>query len=198
MRSTTVDAATVTAVAALRAKLTPADPRDGVTAIHITRRPRTVRSYPLKRDAEAALRDLRERGLNVDKAIRIMRVYSGWGRPFVITRPGDFGETLLMAEDGSWVAGRLFAERPGDRGAMWDPYDSARAGGTTPPTFTHVTTTAVVAGQGERYRTKSNGSCGRFVRGDASVARCVCGWKTYAGTRAEAQAAARAHRAEAA
>jgi hypothetical protein len=191
MSATTTD--TASAVAALRVKLTR-DPRDGITAINLTRKTRTVGMWPLKRDAETALRTLQARGLNVGKDVRILRAYTGLGRPYAITRIGEFSEVLIMAEDGSWVAGRLFAERPGDRGAVWDPYDSARAGETIPPTFTHITSTALMAGRTERYKTKSNGSCGRWVVSDESVGRCTCGWKTYAGSRAEAQAAARAHR----
>lgn len=62
------------------------------------------------------------------------------------------------------------------------------------PVVEHKTRTVPDAYQSERYVTKSNGSCGRFVRGDTSTALCSCGWKWHAGTRTEARAAARAHR----
>lgn len=48
---------------------------------------------------------------------------------------------------------------------------------------------------GERYKTKSNGSCGRYVPITAAKAECVCGWNVYAHDRPEAQARARTHRA---
>jgi hypothetical protein len=62
------------------------------------------------------------------------------------------------------------------------------------PVVEHKTRTVLDAHQSERYVTKSNGSCGRFVRSDTSVALCSCGWKRHAGTREEARSAARAHR----
>jgi hypothetical protein len=60
----------------------------------------------------------------------------------------------------------------------------------------HKTRTVLDAHQAEHYKTKSNGSCGRWVRGDTSVALCTCGWKQHAGTREEARASARWHRRE--
>lgn len=48
---------------------------------------------------------------------------------------------------------------------------------------------------GERYKTKSNGSCGRYVAITAAKAECVCGWSVPASDRAEAQGRARVHRA---
>lgn len=65
------------------------------------------------------------------------------------------------------------------------------------PVVEHKTRTVLDAYQQERYVTKSNGSCGRFVRGDTSTALCSCGWKWNAGTREEARAAARGHRRQA-
>ncbi|MGX6604798.1 hypothetical protein ACWKSP_22120 [Micromonosporaceae bacterium Da 78-11] len=62
----------------------------------------------------------------------------------------------------------------------------------------HKTRTVLNAFRGERYVTKSNGSCGRWVDNDDSVALCSCGWKWHAGSRAEARGAARVHRQEAA
>lgn len=186
---------TADAVAALRAKLTPPDPRDGITAIALHHRTRHVATWPTKQKAEATLRQLRARGLNVDKDIRGQRACCTPGiRPWVVTRLGDFGETLLMTEDGSWSAGQLLPERPGDHGAIWLPYESAERGELIPATFTHVTSTAYMAGRTEQYKTKSNGSCGRWVLSQESVARCTCGWKRLTGCRDEARAAARYHR----
>jgi hypothetical protein len=62
------------------------------------------------------------------------------------------------------------------------------------PIVEHKTRTVLDAHREERYVTKSNGSRGRYVRSDTSVALCTCGWKWHAGTREEARAAARAHR----
>jgi hypothetical protein len=189
--------ATDSAVAALRAKFTRTDPRDDITAIALLHRTRKVATWATKQEAEEALRALQARGLNVDKGIRVLRGCCTIPlRCWVITRLGEFGETLLMAKDGSWVAGRLFPERPGDHGAIWLPYESAEQGETIPATFTHVTRTVHDTFRIERYRTKSNGSRGRYVRGDDSVALCTCGWTAHEDTRPEAQAAARAHRAE--
>ena len=195
-RSTTTETAAV--IAALRAKLTPPDPRDGITAIFLPRNTRNVGTWPTKQEAEKALRALRVRGLNVDKNIRIQRVCPSLpAHSWVIIRLGEFGETLLMAKDGAWSAGRLFPQRPSDLGAIWLPYESAEQGATTPATFTHVTRTVPHAGaRTERYKTKSNGSCGRWVWSDDSVAMSTCGWESYQATRAEAQAAARVHRAK--
>ncbi|MFI2663376.1 hypothetical protein [Micromonospora carbonacea] len=199
MASSTFDAATAATITALRAKLTPADPRDGITAIALLHRTRHVAHWTTKREAESALRTLRMRGLNVDKDIRVMPGCCTLPlRCRVITKLGEFGETLLMAKDGSWVAGQLLPERPDDHGAIWLPYESAEQGETIPPTFTHITTTVLCAGRTERYKTKSNGSCGRYVRSEDSMARCTCEWECFGSTRAEAQAAARVHRAEAA
>lgn len=187
---------TAAALAALRAKLTGPDPRDGVTVIDVKRRTRDVEMWPLRRDADAALRKLRASGLNVDKGVRVQRARTAFGRPFVITRLGDLGETLLMAADGSWVPGFLYPKRPGDNGAVWQPYEGAEL---IPAPFTHVVRTVRwSAARTERYRTKSNGSCGRWVWSDESVAVCTCGWKSYTATRPEAQADARVHRAKAA
>jgi hypothetical protein len=183
-------------LADLRAKLAQPDPRDGVSRIVISwRAPLGFKTWSSRRDADAALRDLRKRGFNVDKGIRIQRVET-WvrPRPYVVTRLGDFGETMLMTESGAWVPGMLLAEQPGDGGSIWMPYDGAAL---EPATFSHVTSTGPwVAARTERYKTKSNGSCGRWVWSDDSVAYCTCDWKAYRETRAEAQAAARVHRSE--
>ena len=48
---------------------------------------------------------------------------------------------------------------------------------------------------GERYKTKSNGSCGRYVPTMCAKAECLCGWIAYAGDRTEARNSARHHRA---
>lgn len=94
---------------------------------------------------------------------------------------------------GFWTNGNLTAGRN-----MTDGPD-------TPPVFAdaepveaasveHKTRTVLDAYQTERYVTKSNGSCGRYVRSDTSVALCSCGWQKHAGSRAEAREMARAHR----
>ncbi|WP_328344620.1 hypothetical protein [Micromonospora sp. NBC_00421] len=199
MTSAAYDAETAAIVAALRAKLTPADPRDGITAIALHRRTRHVAHWTTKREAETTLRNLRVRGLNVDKDIRVMpgcctRPLRCW----VITKLGEFGETLLMTKDGAWVAGRLLPERPNDHGAIWLPYESAEQGETIPPTFTHITTTALYAVQREYQPVKSNGRVFARRRTENAFAKCTCGWRGEGDDRAEAQAVARVHRAEAA
>ncbi len=50
---------------------------------------------------------------------------------------------------------------------------------------------------GERYKTKSNGSCGRFVPTMMAKAECLCGWNEHAGDRSDARSRARVHRATA-
>ncbi|MGV9840036.1 hypothetical protein ACWDUL_38385 [Nocardia niigatensis] len=47
---------------------------------------------------------------------------------------------------------------------------------------------------GERYKTKSNGSCGRWVDTTMAKAECVCGWSAYADDRPLARLKARTHR----
>lgn len=47
---------------------------------------------------------------------------------------------------------------------------------------------------GERYKTKSNGSCGRYVPTYNAKAECTCGWSQWADDRAEARSRARDHR----
>ncbi|MFE7744432.1 hypothetical protein [Nocardia sp. NPDC057455] len=49
--------------------------------------------------------------------------------------------------------------------------------------------------EGERYKTKSNGSCGRYVAVMAAKAECTCGWSKRGEDRADARWRARAHRA---
>lgn len=48
---------------------------------------------------------------------------------------------------------------------------------------------------GEVYKTKSNGSCGRYVPTMMAKAECVCGWNEYADDRSDARRRARDHRA---
>jgi len=93
---------------------------------------------------------------------------------------------------GFWEAGNLTAGQnltggPGHAPALPDD---------EPTAVEHKTLTTLDAHQNERYVTKSNGSCGRYVRGDTSVAMCSCGWKYHAGSRTEARGAARVHRSE--
>ena len=92
-------------------------------------------------------------------------------------RPAFLDDPGLYAR---WVAGELNA----------DGTEKA------PPAVEHKTRTVLNAYRGERYVTKSNGSCGRWVNNDDSTALCTCGWKYHAATRSEARGAARLHRQE--
>ncbi len=161
-----------------------------------------VAAFASKRAALAALAALRTRGHNVDPAIECHRAETHLARFWVLGLPDHFhGITYLMTAAGAWVAGRLtdaapcFCAAPCRDGhaAPW----SALPRDLTPATFTHVTrTVADSANRRERYKTKSNGSCGRFVWSDDSVAVCTCPWRGYGQTREEARAAARRHLAE--
>lgn len=156
-----------------------------------------------KAEAMKELRTLRERGLNVDPTIEAHHADDYLWRPWVLGRPDHYnGITYLMTTSGAWVPGRLFDASPccctgrchERHGAPW-----RRLAGlpVEPATFTHVTRTVPDgANRHERYRTKSNGSCGRWVWTDESVALCTCGWRAYAATRDEARSRARMHRAE--
>lgn len=149
-------------------------------------------TWPTKKAAASALKALRDRGLNADDCIRIHPADTAFFRRWVVARPDKRGEmTWLMRDDGMWIRGRLF-----------DSWDSATwqhvpptDGALIPPSFTHLTRTEPYHGRREQYRSKQNGSCGRWVMSDESVALCVCGWKSYASSRGEAQATARSHRA---
>lgn len=154
-------------------------------------RPALRHSWPMKKDAVAVLRKLRERGLNTDPRIAIHpAVHVAW-QPWVIARPDDRGEfLLLMLEDGSWVRGRLYDEPPTGGGAPWYPM----GGEPIEPTFTHITHTGIFAGQPEYTRVKSNGQTFAPRSGQAAFAKCACGWMRPEDTRPEAQAAARTHR----
>lgn len=109
--------------------------------------------------------------------------------------------------NGTLVAGQNLTGGPDQRPAVLDDpelYAKWVAGEVnddgTPKTAApvqHKTRTVMDAYQDERYVTKSNGSCGRYVKSDTSVALCTCGWKYHAGTRDEARAQARVHRLEA-
>jgi hypothetical protein len=161
--------------------------------INTQKAPRSVCRFGYKKDAAAHLRQLCERGLNVEDCVQIHCAVGVLGfRNWVIARPDAMHEfTWLMAEDGSWIRGRMYDAAPGDEtGSPWIPMD----GEPIPATFTHVTHTVPYHARAERYRTKSNGSCGRWVRGDDSVALCTCGWRRNESTRVEAQSAARYHR----
>jgi hypothetical protein len=152
-----------------------------------------IQGWSLKKDAAAVLRGLRERGLNTDDCVRIHPASSRLFRFWVIARPDPLAEmTWIMGVDGSWSVGRMYDDA--GHGAPWTPQPSAAR---VPATFTHITRTVPDrTNQRESYRTKSNGSCGRFVTSDDSIALCTCGWKKYEPTRGEAQSAARAHREE--
>jgi hypothetical protein len=150
----------------------------------------------------AALAALRGRGLNCEPDIEVHQAETNLWRFWVIGRPDHFnGVTYLMADGGQWVRGRLFDAAPcwcpspcrGGHAAPWTPL----AGALEPASFTHVTRAVVdSANRHEWYRTKSNGSQGRYVYTDDSVALCTCGWKKWKSTRPEACWAARQHLAE--
>ncbi len=155
-----------------------------------------------KRDAVAALRAMNVHGLNVDGSIQPNPARTRFGRGWVISRPDHFnGVTFLLTGTGAWVPGRLFDASPcwcaspcrNGHAALW--VDLRR--GLEPATFTHVTRTVLdSANRHERYRTKSNGSCGRWVTSDDSVALCTCGWREWASTREDARWSAQRHRDE--
>ncbi len=172
----------------------------------MNRQPLAVRSglgvgYGTKRAARDALAALRAEGRNHERDIDIMPARTPLARLWVVARQDHHnGTTDLMRHDGTWLRGRLHDATPCFHATPCrDPHPAPwtrLAGDPQPATFAHVTRTVPdAANQRERFRTKSNGSCGRWVRTDESVALCTCGWKSYAATRDEARGAARAHRA---
>ncbi|WP_280193247.1 hypothetical protein [Nocardia farcinica] len=81
--------------------------------------------------------------------------------------------------------------------AGWDvlaalPLPAAPKGGWT-GTGEHRTRTIEWV-TGEQYKTKSNGSCGRYVNTTLAKAECVCGWSAIVGDRGTARFRAREHR----
>ncbi|MFF4026933.1 hypothetical protein ACFYY5_29195 [Nocardia elegans] len=50
---------------------------------------------------------------------------------------------------------------------------------------------------GKRYKTKSNGSCGRYVDNTLAKAECLCGWSKVVDDRESARWQARRHREDA-
>jgi hypothetical protein len=159
--------------------------------------------WATKGEALTALAGQRARGLNVD-VIEAHRVWLPLTLVWMLARPDHHeGATYLMTDDGAWLRGRLVDQGPccgghPGRDCSWDRHPvswTLLADEVFPASFTHVTRTVPDgANQRERYKTKSNGSCGRFVRSDDSVALCTCGWRRHAATRDEARAAARYHR----
>src|SRR5258706_12131531 len=149
-----------------------------------------VQGWGTKRAALAALAALRETGRNVDGEIEAHRAETHLFRFWVLGRPDHFnGYTYLMTTDGGWVRGRLTDAYTG--ATLW----TRLAGEVEPAIITHATRTVPHTGaRRERYKTKSNGSCGRWVTSDDSVAICTCGWEQYASTREEARARAPHHR----
>lgn len=148
-------------------------------------------TWDTRKAAQQALNGLRERGLNVEDCVRLHRAETAFLRRWVVARPDSLAEmTWLMRSDGQWVRGRLFDT---GKDPIWQhmPPPGARL---IPATFTHVTRVVPYHGRRERYRTKSNGSCGRWVTSDDSVALCTCPWTAHGDTRGEARASARAHR----
>ena len=112
----------------------------------------------------------------------------GW----VIARPDELAEMCwLMAKDGRWARGRLVevSYEMGD----WT-HQPPSDGQLIPATFTHVTRTAPYHDRSEHYRTKSNGSSGRFVWSDETWALCTCPWKKLGATTEEARWFARQYR----
>lgn len=164
-----------------------------------------VARWDTKGEAVAALAAQRGDGFNRTRDVEAHPTVAGrYSRLWVLGRPDHYaGVTYLMTRIGAWLPGRLTDATPcyhepacrptdPDHAVLWLPLDRA----PEPATFEHVTrTVADSANQVERYKTKSNGSCGRWVRTDDSVAVCTCAWKWHATTRAEARAAAAYHRA---
>lgn len=114
--------------------------------------------------------------------------------------PPNFGLTQVFTTDHG-AAYRCLACHAGTRNGAYT-LEKTRVAATIHredscpfPVAHHVTKTVPDAYNcGERYRAKSNGSCGRWVRTDDSVAQCICGWTALEDTRAEARRSARAHR----
>ena len=145
-----------------------------------------------KRDATETLKALRVRGLNVNDCVRIHPARVSLAHLWVIARPWRDAElTLLMCGDGSWAAGRLWDDT--GQGAPWQHMPEI---GPVPAHVAHVTRTAHQANRREIYRTKSNGSAGRWAYTDDSFATCTCGWVSHAASREEARGSARWHRTE--
>lgn len=152
-----------------------------------------INTWPTKAAAVIDLKALQTRGLNLTESISVHPARGNLFQRWVIGRPDDLAEmTLLMREDGSWARGRLW---DGWEAAKWQPVP--HPDGSIPAPFTHVTRIVPhTVARTERYKTKSNGSCGRWVTSDDAVALCTCPWKAYAGSRAEARTLAATHRAE--
>ncbi|SDT74194.1 hypothetical protein [Actinoplanes derwentensis] len=155
--------------------------------------------WPTKKAALTALGRMRERGLNCDPIIEVNRVITPLQQVWAVTFPDHYEvTTALMTRAGTWLRGRITDATPcyceprckGGHPAPWTLLTPHPA----PATFTHVTRTVLDPARQERYRAKSNGSCGRWITPDQSIALCTCGWKAYENTRSDAQAAARVHR----
>jgi hypothetical protein len=143
-------------------------------------------------DAHAALKALRACGLNIEDSVRVHPARAFLADLWVIARPWRDAElTLLMHENGTWAAGRLWDDT--GRGAWWQHMPEIEP---VAAQFTHITRTGNTANRREIYRTKSNGSCGRWTYSDDSFATCTCGWLSYTVNRAEARASARWHRTQ--
>jgi hypothetical protein len=159
-------------------------------------------AWATKSEALTALGDLRTRGFNhVEVEAHTVRrpLSTGW---WVLARPDHFeGVTYLMTAAGGWLRGRLVDVAPcyADHACSWDAHPvpwQPLGVEVFPAPFTHVTRVVRdAAGRPDRYRTKANGSCGRWVPADDVVAVCACGWKRWADSRAEARGRARYHRA---
>lgn len=96
-------------------------------------------------------------------------------------RPAALDDPELYAR---WVAGEV-----DEHGKLLGAQDAAVV-------VEHKTRTVLDSYQSEIYKTKSNGSGGRWKSSEASTALCACGWRWNAGARSEARMAARSHRSE--
>jgi hypothetical protein len=155
-----------------------------VTAAAITPGTRIL----VERDSEGRLIPTRrKRGVLVatHSGKDMVRVECGTQRRYVLHT--DLGASAPVPGAQTWAVAP--DDAPADAVAEM-PQDAA------PEVVEHKTRTVLDAAQREIYRTKSNGSQGRWSSTDSATAHCTCGWKWNAATREEARSAARSHRAE--
>lgn len=157
-----------------------------------------VLAWPTRSGALAELARQRAAGVNLARTIEAHPARTHLAAFWVLGRPDHHvGVTYLMTAAGGWLAGRLTdapcfcADRCRCVGAPW----SRLAADAVPAVAEHVIrTVADTANRHERYRTKSNGSAGRWVTTDDAVALCTCGRRFHGSTRAEARARGNYHR----
>ncbi|MGK5677628.1 hypothetical protein [Actinoplanes sp. URMC 104] len=148
--------------------------------------------WPTRKAASVQLAKLRADGLNVERDLlrfhpAVANLTAGW----VIARPDELAEMCwLMAADGRWARGRLVENY---ETGVWQHLPPP-GGGLLPATFTHVTRTAPYHDRTQRYRTKSNGSCGRYVWSQETWSICTCGWSALGANPDEARWRGRQHR----